>query len=48
MPCGKEHEEKKAEVEDEKKREEWEKKNPGCTPTIDKDCPHVHDIRPEK
>ncbi len=48
MPCGKEHEEKKATEEDIKKREEWEKKNPGCTPTIDKDCPHTHEIQPEK
>ena len=40
MSCGKEHETK----DDLEKQKEWEKKNPSCTPTIDKECPHVHPI----
>jgi hypothetical protein len=45
MSCGKPDckEEKKESAEDLKAREEWEKKNPSCSPTIDKDCPHGHD-----
>ncbi len=41
MSCCKEHgtDEKKVD-EDLKKQQEWEKKNPGCSPTIDKECPH--------
>jgi hypothetical protein len=43
MSCGKDHskDDKKAD-DDLQKRQEWEKKNPGCSPTVDKDCPHPH------
>jgi hypothetical protein len=45
MSCGKDHDkddQKKAD-EELKKQQEWEKKNPGCSPTIDKECPHTHE-----
>jgi hypothetical protein len=43
MSCGKDHPEVKKEQDDDlKKRQEWEKKNPSCSPTVDKDCPHGH------
>jgi len=44
MSCGKPDckEEKKESADDLKAREEWEKKNPSCSPTVDKDCPHGH------
>jgi hypothetical protein len=44
MSCGKDDckVEKKESDEDLQAREEWEKKNPSCSPAIDKDCPHGH------
>lgn len=41
MSCGKDHGANKTD-DDLKKKQEWEKKNPGCSPTVDKDCPHPH------
>jgi hypothetical protein len=43
MSCGKDHGKEKKVDEDLKQQQEWEKKNPGCSPTIGKDCPHTHD-----
>jgi hypothetical protein len=44
MSCGKDgcQEEKKESAEDLQARQEWEKKNPSCSPATDKDCPHGH------
>ncbi len=48
MSCGKDHDADAKKVdEDLQKQQEWEKKNPGCSPTIDKECPHGHDA-PER
>lgn len=43
MSCGKNHDVKKKDKDDDlKKRQEWEKKNPDCSPSVDKNCPHPH------
>jgi hypothetical protein len=44
MSCGKEDckGEKKESAEDLQARQEWEQKNPSCSPATDKDCPHGH------
>ena len=44
MSCGKDHDDKvQKNDEDLKKQQEWSKNNPGCSPAIDKECPHGHD-----
>jgi hypothetical protein len=44
MSCGKDDcTDAKKDDDDLKKQQEWEKKNPGCSPATDKNCPHDHD-----
>lgn len=50
MSCGKCRNDQKdpsrSEEQDRKQREEWDQKNPGCSPVVSDNCEHIH-LAPE-